>query len=470
MNISYFEVANILKTLPIGYYIGRNVNVELNKDTEGSYYEPMHDKIVISFSMIEDVVKQLNDANDIKTTIRTLLYHEVSHAFLTPIHMTMTNVRNIVEDERIESILKDFYLDTDFKTLVKRVNNYHGQQPKDVNEAFYYLVRFRVGEKQWLERLHALITLYSNMNRLSSDYYYYETEIDSFYNDFCNDYNQKQQQSSQEQNNQEQDDQEQNNQGQQQNASKCDTKGKEYDEALDTEKVKALFSNSADEFIDSEILEKTNEILSRLTNNTRRNSSAINSYSGVFDPRSVVRNDYKYFVRQNRAGTVKAFSKIHMNLFVDCSGSFYESETLVNKLLYALKRFETQNDSFSFDLITCGRTEKIKSKNERQLHCSGSNILDYKIFEIYKQVQQNDSTNINIIMFDGDAFSGCGKWMPAEPKNFKAFDHSNCIIISDTDNEHYITCNCKNAKVIITKQYANELIKHTLLNLQTVLR
>ena len=67
------------------------------------------------------------------------------------------------------------------------------------------------------------------------------------------------------------------------------------------------------------------------------NGSAINAYSGVFDPRSVGRQDYKYFIQKNRAGNVKRFSKIKLNLFIDDSGSFKDSENVVNsnKLLFA---------------------------------------------------------------------------------------------------------------------------------------
>lgn len=95
MNISYFEVDNILKTLPIGYYIGRNVNVELDKNSEGSYYEPMHDKIVISFSMIEDVIKQLNNVNTdaIKEKIKSQEFTQIISNFSKVIPSHQVNTR-----------------------------------------------------------------------------------------------------------------------------------------------------------------------------------------------------------------------------------------------------------------------------------------------------------------------------------------------------------------------------------------
>ena len=73
---------------------------------------------------------------------------------------------------------------------------------------------------------------------------------------------------------------------------------------------------------------------------TKKNSAAINAYSGVFDPRSTIRDDYKFFLQSNRVGHQKAFSKMKLNLFIDRSGSFYPSVPMVNKIIYALQKIE----------------------------------------------------------------------------------------------------------------------------------
>ena len=119
------------------------------------------------------------------------------------------------------------------------------------------------------------------------------------------------------------------------------------------------------------------------------NGSAINAYSGIFDPRSVARKDYKFFVQQNRAGHVKAFSKIHLNLFIDCSGSFAYNDLTVNKFLKALHKFERSNNDFTFDLISCGVGQRIRDKNDRiQLKSCGGTALKSTIFSQFKSLQK----------------------------------------------------------------------------------
>ena len=50
MSVSYLEVKKVFDTLPVGYYIGRDVKRELSESENGSYYDPMNDKITISFN------------------------------------------------------------------------------------------------------------------------------------------------------------------------------------------------------------------------------------------------------------------------------------------------------------------------------------------------------------------------------------------------------------------------------------
>ena len=93
-----------------------------------------------------------------------------------------------------------------------------------------------------------------------------------------------------------------------------------------------------------------------------------------------------------------------------------------------------------------------------------------RIFGIFKKVQQSGASNINIVMFDGYAFSDCWNHAKEYYKNWKAFDTKNTIIISDYDNESSIKENVKSAKVIITKNYTQELVKHSLDSLDILMR
>ena len=60
---------------------------------------------------------------------------------------------------------------------------------------------------------------------------------------------------------------------------------------------------------------------------------------------------------------------------------------------------------------------------------------------------------------DGDAFSDVSyDDRESYEVNFSAFNHSNCIIISDYDNEKVILKYCKKAHVTITRKYTDELL------------
>ena len=83
MNVSKPLVEQILKTLPIGYYCGRDIDVELS-DSDTTCINLVEDKIQISYPTISDVAKTLANDSNIENDIRCLLYHEVSHAILTP--------------------------------------------------------------------------------------------------------------------------------------------------------------------------------------------------------------------------------------------------------------------------------------------------------------------------------------------------------------------------------------------------
>ena len=183
MRLTTHEIEKILNTLPIGYYVKREVKVKLDENAPCSYYDPMHDSICISSSQLNNALDNLKNSENVEDDIRTILYHEVSHAFITPKCMKVTRERNIFEDERIESVLRKYYRRVNFREFVKRINNFHGEQPKSADDAYYQLVRYRVGNPEWLEKLHQLILKWSNIGRLSD--WYYCLDIDDFYRSFC---------------------------------------------------------------------------------------------------------------------------------------------------------------------------------------------------------------------------------------------------------------------------------------------
>ena len=71
MEISKAQVEKILKTLPIGYYIKRDVKTSLGDD-KCSYYNIMNDEIVISFEQLQETLKNVNDVENIENYIKRL--------------------------------------------------------------------------------------------------------------------------------------------------------------------------------------------------------------------------------------------------------------------------------------------------------------------------------------------------------------------------------------------------------------
>ena len=488
MQVSRIQVENIFKTLPTGYYVGRQVKNVLT-DEQNSYYDLMNDEIHVSYPMIEKVSKSLPDSSTLENDIRCLLYHEVSHALLTSNELCITAQTNVFEDERIETVLGNYYHGVDFKQFVKRVNNFHNEKPQTADEMYYQVVRYRVGPQQFVERVSSIIDDYAQITRCSNwqTVYAYACEIDALYDDIVKYFNQQKQ--NENNSNSSDSKKDEGEDGQQESCSSSSSSNDEQSEKSDSqneanstsddtgktilsnEQIKSLIDDAVSQYDSIDYQQKINQILSNIKHTAKQTASAINAYSGVFNPRSVVRKDCKWFVQQNRTGHVKAFSKIKLNLFIDCSGSFRWNDKKVNMLLKALMIFERQNKDFSFDLISCGKGQQLRAKNDRIQHSSGGTCITDSIFEQFKQVQQADAQNINICLYDGYCVATALDCHKAQcEKNLSAFNNNRSVLILDYSNEKVAKKYCKNAKVIITDKYTEELDKNVFDALQALTR
>lgn len=147
----------ILKTLPVAHYLKVDtIPVIFDNESETSYFNPYGFEIHIALKNIAEAIvgsekEEITDF-DLEKHIRCFLYHEISHAILTPKElMTMANDKsfellnsnfaNILEDERIETILKDYYLGVDFKQNLRNVVPL--QHAKTFENFVFNAVRFR---------------------------------------------------------------------------------------------------------------------------------------------------------------------------------------------------------------------------------------------------------------------------------------------------------------------------------------
>ena len=157
MKIYPSEVKRVVDSLPIGFYANFRIPMTVSETEECSYYRPKEKDITISFKQIAMGLETVTDESYMETAIRTMVYHEVSHAILTPRDLKMNDVLNIFEDERIETMLAGYYHDVDFKKNVRLVNQWDGSAPRNDIEKFYHVVRFRSGTTKQIQDVEDVI-------------------------------------------------------------------------------------------------------------------------------------------------------------------------------------------------------------------------------------------------------------------------------------------------------------------------
>ena len=502
MKITKERAQSILQTLPVGYYLKRNIEVELSETASTSYIDLETEIITIAMNNFHKAHNSIASDEQLEETVRAILYHELSHALLTPKTMKITNYMNIFEDERIETLLRNFYINVNFKQNISNIVNVNELNDMVPIELFFKIVRFRRGPKHFVDKVSYLIKKYMYINTETIDVWDYEYDIKRFYED-VKDYSEQlkreyeyetllekkrlereaQTQTETTQNEQNiievenynesnktenKDNAEQNNDGDIISVTKSDENELTEKELKDlTNNVIQSLNKRMDNSETNQYIKELAPIIKQAKTQLSNTSSAISAYSGVFNPRAVVNNDYRYFVQKNRAGHLKHFSKIRLNLYIDRSGSFRWSQETVNAFLNALTKLEKEVNDFEFNVVTIGAGEKLHDKNDRQIKCRGGNALTNKIFEIAKKLACTDCTYYNIVLFDGNAFSHDVSWdivKLSTESNFKVFNSTNTYIISDSSNEYTISKYAPLAKTTITKNYASDF-KQQILNI-----
>nr|DAO11544.1 MAG TPA: cobalamin biosynthesis protein [Caudoviricetes sp.] len=503
MSVSYFEVKKVFDTLPVGYYIGRDVKRELSESKDGSYYDPMNDKIIISFPFIKEGLDK-SETTDIENDTRTLLYHEVSHAFLTPkklmetfrryatrqgyneltIGISFNSIINIFEDERIERIFDNYFYGVNFRKYCERVNDWKGiSHPSNIQEAWFDFIRFRATTKrceELLPRIDEIIKINKTLTNWSSDLNSidYCSRVWKLFINFFRKWKEEDK-TNKEKN-------ESDTTLESRKTKKADNSSSENKEKTSSKKDESEISNNSDEenpiisskelqkiikniseqYIDKNIIETFMLLFNKNSKVTKKNSAAINAYSGVFDPRSTIRDDYKFFLQSNRVGHQKAFSKMKLNLFIDRSGSFANSVPMVNKIIYALQKIEKVNPDFEFDVVTIGMDERLLPKNNRTFDAAGGNAITPALRKIYNSLQNSKYQTINILLFDGNCYTDCDF---EDCESLSVFNNKKSVVISEASNEHVFNKFIPSVKVNYCKNFVNELFKSIITALQIVL-
>lgn len=555
MQLTKELLQHYINKVPIGYYVGRNVDVTIG-DKDDTYFDLVKGSIVISYPTIKDNARLIKTDADAEKSVRHLIFHELSHALLTPRILHIDMVLNVFEDERIESILKNYYLDTDFKAFVKKLNGFKNQPPENEWDAWYQLVRYRRGPVYFLSRVHEIIDDYTHLDiavsridtEIRSSIRNYEAEVNHLYEEFVKWYNQtnpsdlkidkslkdlmqngegdgqSDDKSSQQiqvgtglsnaDNNQSDNNKDGLKEALQKSLEsfkdskkdllmevpKVDDKANKFAnvssiEAIDVnegdyddlytiiddsnDKAGGLWhrpgkddDDKAKQKADKAVFDMIDSLISLLKTTRKNNGSSIAAYSGVINPRNVIRDDYKYFMQQNRKGHASVYSKMHLNMFIDCSASFKDNDEKVNTLLWALTKFERAVPDFSYDLISCGVGQKLRPKYNRTQSSYDGTVLTDDIFDMFKKQQFTNAVNMNIVLYDGKVnhlhkYKTTGKCIES---NWEAFNDVNTVIIVDDSNEDAVNKFCPLAHKIISKDYVEELYKNTYAALLQLIR
>lgn len=496
---------DVLKTLPVGYYLGHPVSLRLDPTGDTTYIELDCERVTISYKNICTALENAPDDIDPEPIIRALLYHEISHALLTPrclisditfdfikkccsrykncddkakyIWDHIHDIINIFEDERIETTCRDYYMNVDFKRLLVLLNG----DPKDfmnrdLISKFFALVRYRIGSTDQLNAVSSIIKLfYGNTYTMQNCEIYAKSIIKLFASmlpsnfQYRHNHNEQDNDAVQDaqKNGSGQDNQNDNTENQTSIAHLTDDQVEAIAQAIE-EKLKACPINTEKSQI-KEVFKKlsTNDeaaairaqferVIQTALNKHKAQSSGSLGYSGRIDPRSVANKDYRWFAKKTQGSSVKRFSKIQFNLFCDDSSSFCMSKLKMNAVILALKELAAINHDIQVKVIHCGRGITVPDQESPWLRCRGSSFFDENLPTLYKEAQRPDATNINMVVFDGE-FRMLGNI--TESKAFGTFNHPNCIIVSDTDNENAFNNYAPQArKTFITNRYADTFI------------
>lgn len=452
MLVTYEQVRKVLETLPIGYYFGRDMSVTLDKTGTATFIDLSTLDITISYPMIAQTMIRFNADSLFEQTIRGLLYHEISHAILPPYSQIITVLKrsrmplselltdkklqeiiNIVEDERIETVMQGFYMNTDFK---QNLINITGGPTIDGKAHFFDVVRFGYDPTgKFIQMANALRKIGVEISKDCPDYKNINADLMLFkltnssnitsvviqmayYMAAVELYQAIEQDNLQQVTQPEQIDQSQPKPG-------IDPGLQNQAEQARVKAIKKIVKNPERLAAATKFENCIRQALKHHANY----ASGTHAYSGRIDPRRVNDRSYKWFAKKvDNSTSQKQFDKIHMTLWCDNSGSFFDSQDKMNYVLAILKSLERDMPDFSISVLHIGNDVYEPDQVRPYLKCKCKSYLTYKaVHDNYVKHTKSNATNYNIVVMDG-LFQICDN-------AFSVFNRPNCYIVSDTSNE-----------------------------------
>ena len=225
----------LIKTPPLTYYYGANLPLVLDykeSDNVGTAYIDLKNKNIhlsfkgllmqlVSFAQVKNIDDLSKiDEKELSKMVRANLYHELSHAILTPPKLfdkffdyqtkkdlnnninssnsftkmsddKKHSIVNIIEDERIETYMQDYYLSTNFEAnkrlqpIYLEIDKYNLQCVNDFQSFLYRAVRFRKDKGIPKYDLAELSKLCNNESRVRNALYHLQRDIDYYFESLC---------------------------------------------------------------------------------------------------------------------------------------------------------------------------------------------------------------------------------------------------------------------------------------------
>lgn len=465
MEITFNLVEEILNQLPISYYLKRKTRVSLSKDEDTSFIDLVTGDIVISYSQIVNSIN--NTSLDIEENIRCNLYHEISHALLSPRPKKLTidkDVFNCFEDERIENLLGNYYLDVDFKKHI--LEKYKSFIPNTPYEFFFACVRLRGGGVELNKEINDLIIKWKNLrfDFRPQNTTAYEEDINRLYHKIVRQFYIEK---------------EELKESEEENISYTLVSPSETYSEDTMEELSEYLTTKLESYRDNDFRQQAELIINSRDSEKAKNSESKNTYSGRLNPKMIGRpnDDYKWFMKKGD-GLYRDNQGLKLNLFIDQSGSYRELEINTNSILKELCIIERKIKDFKFDLVVIDTDIELKSKNHRFIECGGGNCLSTKLLTYFNHIQELDSKTVNLVLLNGDMATDTYKdglltvppFSDMQYHNLHAFNSNNTIIISDNSNKKALEQYCKRAKKIYTKDYVKEFKKYILKSLKILIK
>jgi len=432
------EVIRLVECMTVFYYTNRKIKVVPSEQAQASYYDGRG--IVIS---LPQVLTSLNLATADETAVRSNVYHEVSHAILTPMELCQDiacrhDTFNIVEDFRIEDILRNYYLDVNFRENVFLTNNVTKQITikqiplmKTANNLIYQLVRYQNYQYMkdfqkfcakkgfnFLDWEKKVLDLNINAGTKGTNDYWKYVYLLTVIEKIADEYMQTLQQ-----NNNQDSNPDENQQGDASDDDDSDAQqqdGEQQDEDEEPHSVIKVKAEDVGEMLDKLTEELENSDISlKIDNNIRKlqrklediklrqrglqsRGASLVYTGGVLDPKQYVispwASQYKSMFREN--AEPNALKKT-INVYIDNSGSFERHFPIINKLAKALEKTLVRNDKVEVNLYQIwgyrGYSRKITSDNPIYEHTPKHQECKLDVLSMYG----NNRYSCNLMLNDG---------------------------------------------------------------------